>query len=46
VIAFCRDTMANYKVPRRIAVVDELPTNATGKVTRFVLRERANATAR
>jgi acyl-CoA synthetase (AMP-forming)/AMP-acid ligase II len=33
--------MANYKVPRRIEIVDALPANAMGKVTKFVLRERA-----
>lgn len=40
-ILWCREHMANYKVPRRIAIVDELPTNAMGKVTKFVLREQA-----
>ena len=32
IIDWCRDQMANYKVPRAVAVVDELPVNATGKV--------------
>jgi acyl-CoA synthetase (AMP-forming)/AMP-acid ligase II len=41
VIAWCREHMANYKVPRRVEIVDALPTNASGKVTKFVLRERA-----
>jgi acyl-CoA synthetase (AMP-forming)/AMP-acid ligase II len=41
VIAWCRANMANYKVPRVVEVVDSLPTNAAGKVTKFVLRERA-----
>ena len=41
VIAWCREHMANYKVPRRVEVLEELPTNASGKVTKFVLRERA-----
>ena len=27
-----REQMANYKVPRAVEVVDELPLNATGKV--------------
>ena len=39
--AWCREQMANYKVPRRIELVDELPMNATGKVQKFILRERA-----
>ena len=42
-IAWCREHMANYKVPRRVEIVDELPANAMGKVTKFVLRERALA---
>jgi acyl-CoA synthetase (AMP-forming)/AMP-acid ligase II len=41
IIAWCRENMANYKVPRHIEIVDALPMNATGKVTKFVLRERA-----
>ena len=45
IIAWSRDQMANYKVPRAVEIVDELPTNATGKVVKDVLRERA-ATAR
>ncbi len=43
VIAWCRENMANYKVPRFVEVVDALPTNATGKVLKFELRERARA---
>ena len=46
VIAWCRKNMANYKVPRVVEVVEELPVNASGKVTKFVLRERAAQTAR
>ncbi len=41
VIAWCREHMANFKVPRRVEIVDELPTNASGKVMKFALRERA-----
>ena len=33
--------MANYKVPRRVEIVDELPLNATGKVEKNLLRARA-----
>jgi acyl-CoA synthetase (AMP-forming)/AMP-acid ligase II len=42
VTAWCKERMANYKVPRRIEVVDALPLNASGKVLKFELRERAN----
>lgn len=38
VIRWCRERMANYKVPRRVEVVPELPLNATGKVEKAVLR--------
>ncbi len=35
--------MANYKVPRAVEIVDELPLNATGKVMKDVLRDRVSA---
>jgi HIP---CoA ligase len=41
IIAWCRDRMANYKVPRRVTAVDELPLNPSGKVMKFRLREMA-----
>jgi acyl-CoA synthetase (AMP-forming)/AMP-acid ligase II len=41
VIAWSRKNMANYKVPRRVEVVDALPVNASGKVLKFELRDRA-----
>jgi acyl-CoA synthetase (AMP-forming)/AMP-acid ligase II len=41
--AWCRDQMANYKVPRRFEIVDALPVNAAGKVMKFVLRDRGSA---
>jgi HIP---CoA ligase len=41
ILAWCRDEIANYKVPRAIEIVEELPVNATGKVEKNVLRERA-----
>ena len=37
--AWCHDHMANYKVPRQVLFVDELPLTASGKVQRFRLRE-------
>ena len=40
VIAWCRETMANFKVPRRVEVVDALPVTPSGKVQKFLLRER------
>ena len=38
-IAWARERMANFKVPRRVRVLDALPRNASGKVTKFALRE-------
>ncbi len=38
--AWSRENMANYKVPRKVAFLDELPLNATGKVQKFILREQ------
>lgn len=37
-IAWSRDNMANYKVPRAFAFVDDLPRNASGKVLKTELR--------
>ena len=44
VIAWSRDQMANYKVPRTVVVVDELPRNATGKVVKDELRHHVGGT--
>ena len=40
IIAFCRDSMARFKVPRTV-VFGPLPKTSTGKIQKFVLRERA-----
>ena len=42
-IAWAADEMANYKVPRRVEIVDALPLNASGKVLKYELRNRADA---
>ncbi|MFM2301154.1 MAG: hypothetical protein RLZZ84_890 [Pseudomonadota bacterium] len=36
-IAWSRDNMANYKVPRHVAFLDDLPRNAAGKVAKLEL---------
>ena len=41
VIAWSRDNMANYKVPRSVRFVQEFPLNASGKVLKNELREMA-----
>ena len=40
IIAWCRENMANFKVPRSIRFLDELPLNATGKVMKEDLRKQ------
>ncbi len=40
IIGFCRDNMAHFKIPGTV-VFGELPKTSTGKVQKFVLRERA-----
>ncbi len=42
-IAFCRERLANFKVPRSVRFLDALPRNATGKVTKFNLRDMVRA---
>ena len=37
--AYMREHLANYKIPKQIHVIDELPKNATGKVLKRVLKE-------
>ena len=39
-IDWSRDRMANFKVPRRVELIDALPINATGKVVKDELRAR------
>jgi len=40
IIERLRDSLAGYKLPKQVAIVDELPRNAMGKVQKNVLRER------
>jgi len=40
VIAVCKERLANYKVPKRVFFMDELPRNAMGKVQKNLLRDR------
>jgi fatty-acyl-CoA synthase len=42
IIAWCRDHLARYKVPRHV-VFGDLPKTSTGKIQKFVLRERAKS---
>jgi acyl-CoA synthetase (AMP-forming)/AMP-acid ligase II len=40
VVAYAREHLANFKVPRRVEIADALPLNATGKVLKTELRAR------
>jgi len=41
VLAFCRERLASYKVPRQVVFRDGLPRNPAGKVLKRLLREEA-----
>ena len=43
VVAWSRRSMANFKAPRHVEVIDALPLNASGKVLKYELREWAVA---
>ena len=38
VVAFARERLANFKVPRHVELVDSLPRNLSGKVLKTELR--------
>ena len=44
IVQWCRDNLAGFKVPKRV-VFGPLPKTSTGKIQKFVLRERARSEA-
>jgi fatty-acyl-CoA synthase len=40
---FCRGKIAHFKVPRYVKLVDEFPMTVTGKVQKYLMRERSIA---
>jgi len=42
-VAFCRERLAAFKYPRRVAIVSDLPKGATGKILKWQLASRAAA---
>jgi fatty-acyl-CoA synthase len=44
IIAFCRERLAHFKAPRDV-VFGPLPKTSTGKIQKYLLRERAAAGA-
>lgn len=43
IIDYCKGEIANFKLPRYVEIVDELPMTQSGKVQKFKLREKTNA---
>ena len=41
IVRFCRGRMAAYKYPHLVEILDEIPKNASGKILRRELRDRA-----
>ena len=41
---FCKGQIAHYKVPRHIQFVDEFPMTVTGKMQKFIMREKMTET--
>ena len=44
-IQYARERMANFKAPRRVEFVADLPKTATGKIKKYVLRQGRSAIA-
>jgi len=40
VIDFCRDEIADYKVPRHVEIVDDFPRTSTNKIQRYLLQKK------
>lgn len=40
IIAWCRERLTGYKVPKRVEFLDELPKTNVGKILRRALREK------
>ena len=40
IIAYCKDNLARYKIPRQVFFVAEFPLSASGKVVKRMLREQ------
>ena len=39
ILRFCRDRLADYKIPREVRVMDALPRTATGKIAKLELKK-------
>ena len=41
IISYCKDRLANYKVPEYVKFVDDFPMTPVGKIQEFKLKEQA-----
>ena len=39
VISFCREHVANYKLPKQVVFMDSLPKTTTGRIIKAKLKE-------
>jgi long-chain acyl-CoA synthetase len=44
-VSYCKERMADYKYPRKVEFLEEIPKTATGKFLRRELRDEARAQA-
>ena len=42
--AYMREKLANFKIPKQLHIIDELPKNATGKILKRVLKDKLKNT--
>ncbi|MEA3238482.1 MAG: hypothetical protein U9Q94_01655, partial [Candidatus Bipolaricaulota bacterium] len=40
IVDYCAGEIANFKVPRYVAIVDEFPMTQSGKIQKFHLQEK------
>ena len=45
ILAYCRGTVASFKIPRRVFFLEEFPMTASGKIRKVELREEAKRLA-
>ncbi|MDQ0156629.1 long-chain acyl-CoA synthetase [Robertmurraya andreesenii] len=45
IMAYCKEKLAHYKIPRKIYFLESLPKNATGKILKAPLKKKTNVNA-
>jgi len=40
IVSFCQGQIAHYKIPQHIRFVDSFPMTVTGKVQKYIMRQR------